>query len=454
MKKQAKDTTLEPFTRLWLEENQNNFNLEPVLVNAAQPSKKRFGHGIDTAMTFSKDFHLSYYLPDSQVKKCAREGYDFYVKENGLVKLLTYIQKSYEVLLKQIKHLSSVDLAKLSNKELFKEYHTYATVFNEAMGCVVLTQPYWLAGVEKKLHQELSRSKAVSIMPVLTRSANEFIFSKENSLFKKSFSELLKAENTKINKTLADKILFREKKISQQSRNAAIKKYRLSKSAVALASILRTVAEARLKMRFDWMKAVYYNELFLVELKRRYKIPKQTLRLYDIDEFEALIKNGKRVNLKILQKRSAGFAKVLKAEKITTYTGAAAVDLVARTTKQKSATALKGSIACEGKATGPVVVFSYRQSANHAAKIKAMKPGSILVTEMTRPNIISAIKKAAAIVTDEGGITSHAAIISRELHKPCVIGTKHATEVLKDGDIVNVDATTGIVSVVGRRTSK
>ena len=63
-------------------------------------------------------------------------------------------------------------------------------------------------------------------------------------------------------------------------------------------------------------------------------------------------------------------------------------------------------------------------------------------------NFIGAMEKAAAFVTDEGGITCHAAIIAREMKKPCIIGTKNATKVLKDGDIVEVDANTGIVKII------
>jgi len=64
---------------------------------------------------------------------------------------------------------------------------------------------------------------------------------------------------------------------------------------------------------------------------------------------------------------------------------------------------------------------------------------------MTNPNMMPLIRKAKAIITDEGGITCHAAIISRELNIPCIIGTKIATKVLKDGDRVEVDADKGIV---------
>lgn len=77
-----------------------------------------------------------------------------------------------------------------------------------------------------------------------------------------------------------------------------------------------------------------------------------------------------------------------------------------------------------------------------------LQQGEILVTSMTRPEFVPLMRKAAAIVTDEGGITSHAAIISREMKKPCIIGTKIATKVLKDGDMVEVDADKGIVRKV------
>jgi phosphohistidine swiveling domain-containing protein len=70
----------------------------------------------------------------------------------------------------------------------------------------------------------------------------------------------------------------------------------------------------------------------------------------------------------------------------------------------------------------------------------------ILVTGMTMPDFIHHMHKCAAIVTDEGSIACHAAILSRELKKPCIVGTKFATKMLKDGDIVEVDANTGIVT--------
>ena len=103
---------------------------------------------------------------------------------------------------------------------------------------------------------------------------------------------------------------------------------------------------------------------------------------------------------------------------------------------------LHGQTASLGQAKGKVKII------NSASDMKKMKTGDILVSIATNPDVVPAMKKAAAIVTEQGGVTSHAAIVSRELGTPCVIGTKIATKVLKDGDVVEVDADKGIVRKV------
>lgn len=100
---------------------------------------------------------------------------------------------------------------------------------------------------------------------------------------------------------------------------------------------------------------------------------------------------------------------------------------------------LRGLVAQGGKVQGSVVVIS------HIRKLKEVKDGDILVASMTAPEYVPAMKRAAAIVTDEGGITCHAAIVARELRKTCIVGTKIATKVFKDGDRVEVNANQGIV---------
>jgi phosphohistidine swiveling domain-containing protein len=102
----------------------------------------------------------------------------------------------------------------------------------------------------------------------------------------------------------------------------------------------------------------------------------------------------------------------------------------------------RGLTASVGKAIGRVKIL---KSVTEMSKIEQ---GDILVAVMTRPDYIPAMKKASAIVTDEGGITCHAAIVSRELKIPCIIGTKIATKVLKDGQMVEVNANHGWVKII------
>lgn len=103
---------------------------------------------------------------------------------------------------------------------------------------------------------------------------------------------------------------------------------------------------------------------------------------------------------------------------------------------------LTGLSASLGKVRGRVKVC---RSATEVGKVEK---NDILVAIMTRPDYIVGMKKASAIITNEGGITCHAAIVSRELGIPCIIGTKIATEVLKDNDLVEVDADKGIVTIL------
>jgi len=100
---------------------------------------------------------------------------------------------------------------------------------------------------------------------------------------------------------------------------------------------------------------------------------------------------------------------------------------------------LKGSAASVGAASGKVKIIK------KVKEIEKIKKGDVLVAEMTNPSYVPAMKRASAIITDRGGQTSHAAIVSRELAIPCVVGTSEATKVLRNGQKVTVDGENGLV---------
>jgi phosphohistidine swiveling domain-containing protein len=105
---------------------------------------------------------------------------------------------------------------------------------------------------------------------------------------------------------------------------------------------------------------------------------------------------------------------------------------------------LRGQVAMKGKATGRVARIDNR------GDLKNYSKGDIVVSINTSPDLMPALATCSAIVSEEGGIMCHAAIVSRELRVPCVIGVKGATAILKNGDLVEVDAGKGTVSLLSR----
>lgn len=108
----------------------------------------------------------------------------------------------------------------------------------------------------------------------------------------------------------------------------------------------------------------------------------------------------------------------------------------------KNTNTLKGQTAYPGTVTGIVRVIRKRADMQH------FQDGDIIVSVMTDPHYLPIMKQAKAFVTDEGGLLCHAAIVARELQKPCITGTKHATKLLKNGDLVEVNATIGTITIL------
>ncbi len=166
-----------------------------------------------------------------------------------------------------------------------------------------------------------------------------------------------------------------------------------------------------------------------------------------VQEIQKLLEEGIIPDLKHLKLRSANKALYFYHQgkmEITTDQTTIVDTFAALEGKNTGITELPGISACKGKARGIVKIIT------HSDHLKKINEGDIFVAKYTFPSFTPYMIKCAAIVTDEGGITSHAAIISREYNKPCVINTKRATSILKDGEIVEVDAEKGVVRIVKR----
>ncbi len=117
----------------------------------------------------------------------------------------------------------------------------------------------------------------------------------------------------------------------------------------------------------------------------------------------------------------------------------------------------QNEVLAKGIAASLGVAFGAVRLVHHPAEVAEVKEGEVLVAEMTNPSFVPAMKRASAIVTDTGGLTSHAAIVAREMGIPAVVGTGRATHILKDSQMVTVDGNSGLVykgkvSVITKKT--
>ena len=157
------------------------------------------------------------------------------------------------------------------------------------------------------------------------------------------------------------------------------------------------------------------------------------------EEVEQYFASGNLPSKKILEQRYHHAAVHVEGKKVNLFLGDEAQEMEDKIHGPIPNTVVCGQIAYSGEVTGKVrVILNPKQ-------FSRFDKGDILVTGMTRPDFLPFMEKAAAIVTDGGGMLSHAAITARELKKPCVIGTKSATRVFRDGEMVHVDAMKGEV---------
>lgn len=258
----------------------------------------------------------------------------------------------------------------------------------------------------------------------------------KNNYYLKRIKENIEDDNLDISKM---KVSCYEKKLSEKA------KFLLNWSR-EYAYILNISME-------QLYKAVYLARPLFAEVAKRLGIALDELSYLLIKEVTQALNEGeldKKLKNKI-KERKLGYIYYFVNHKSDVLTGedykkvkTEILDNIKKVDKKERETrkTIKGMIGNKGYVKGRVSVILDEN------KISRVKRGDILVCSMTCPTYVPAIEKAAAIITDEGGLLCHAAVISREFNKPCIIATKIATQVLKDGDFVEVDANKGIIKII------
>ncbi|MFA6466276.1 MAG: PEP-utilizing enzyme [Patescibacteria group bacterium] len=247
-------------------------------------------------------------------------------------------------------------------------------------------------------------------------------------------------QKVNVNKNL--KILESQIRNDRKLRFNFIKKLQLNTKEKKYFDIAADIIYLKSYRKDAWFYYCYLLEFFHKELAKRLNLSLQQVRMMTPDELNIAIRKGS-FDSNILNQRFIKSAYIFRGLKSKVYAGREAEKFLLSQNIEKEKVVkldmLKGTSAYPGHAR------SYVKIVNLPEEMHKMKQGDIMVARTTFPSLVPAMKKAAAIVTNDGGITCHAAIVARELKIPCVVGTKIATKILKDGDKVDVDAAKGIV---------
>ena len=179
------------------------------------------------------------------------------------------------------------------------------------------------------------------------------------------------------------------------------------------------------------------------EIGSRIGLDNKSIGLLTNDEIESHLEKSMDFDRQELENRKNAFFLIQNRDKIEIYSGQSASEKAKEHNlykKEENKRTLQGSTGSPGKIKGTAKIIYTNLD------LKKINEGDIMVAAMTRQDFVPHMRKSKAVITNEGGVTCHAAIIARELGIPCIVGTENATELLNDGDLIEVDATKGIIN--------
>jgi len=385
--------------------------------------------------------------------------------------------------------IEKLDLSNKKNSELWRlfeqqdDIHTHLYEWGWLSNATDMFHSSFTIDLQNYLSKKVKKN-VNEIFNVLTTPTEKSLAAIEDEKILK-IANLIKKNKGKVSNKINEKISKHHKQYSYikhlwLGRNGIYKRNHYLKIAVKLANDLVPPAEKnkqinrklsdlktkkqqlfkklKINQKYQYLFSVY-SGFMLTKVYRRYsqifwayqmkKLMSETAKRLELslDEIRYMlpseIKKGlieKKVDKKEIKKRLNLFLYyVEKGKELISTNKNHPILSQLKYNKIKEVQELKGQIACLGKASGKVKIV------NNTCDMNKIRKGDILVSIVTNPDLVPAMKKASAIITEQGGVTSHAAIVSRELNIPCIIGTKIATKVLKDGDKVEVDANKGMV---------
>jgi phosphohistidine swiveling domain-containing protein/nucleoside diphosphate kinase len=470
-----------------------DFNFSHIWTSAfANDMEKTVGCNYRKILCVYRGLNLKFYYGQNDSDNFAKNILDLIVKNSKFGKKInSEIRRHSDILKKYSEKITPNFLRKLSAKEFIKilndldEIHTTLYTWGWLPNAVDMFHSNFTNFLKAVLDKKLDPDEVNSALVVMTTSPEKSIIQQEHESFLRLVALKQKQASQKVfdhhfnnhlqkyfylkylwlglsgvydkkyylseiakfikSGEVAQQLLKKEQKIFQDTLKARvrlIKQLKLSQKEVALFDTYSEFAVTKLYRRDAQIYWSYKMGFVFDEYVRRFNVSIIEARFLRPQEIKQALTQGISNELrKELKTRVNLCVYYIEKGLDEIYYGSDAEKIVKSLEKVSNhqVDELKGQTACLGKVKGRVRVI------NIFADMKKMQKGDILVSIATNPDIVPAMKKAGAIVTEQGGITSHAAIVSRELGTPCIIGTKIATKVFKDGDLVEVDANKGIV---------
>lgn len=445
----------------------------PVGVEPVKPLFDYFGDSYSFTIFFVHERYMDWYWNDQEMTRL-RESFIKKVNEdsNFLTNWLDEWHKRIAKFNQIMNKIDETNLEKLSENDLFNLYKEWFEAYIQEYGLAIGIQDAFSMHADRFLiphfKKILPKDKFDEYYLALISSVDETFLSKEYKEraickdIKKHVKKWHWLRNNYARAIYLDEKFFLDNPADENEANRLsdelretiktkkelIKKLKLDQETKNLIKIAEVFAYMQDERKKYVLIASHYENLFLQETQRRTNIDRNSLDYTIFPEIKDILKG--KVDLDELEKRKEFSCVINDFDGYQVYSGKVAEEIFKKVFKKKSdeVNEFKGQVASKGKAKGIVKII------RTAHDLVNIHQGDILVTSMTRPEMVVAMKRAAAIVTDEGGITSHAAVVSRELDIPCVIGTKIATSVLKDGDFVEVDADKGIIKKIQPKYEK
>ncbi len=290
----------------------------------------------------------------------------------------------------------------------------------------------------KTSHSLNKVAKLYSFLPcydVIDKPWNYDYFKNELKVLLKRTASELKGELRNMN------LMWRQRK---DNFNSFLSKYDINESERDILRIAHDLVFIKDERDDYRRRGGYYGRRLFAEIGRRLKVDLRTVCYLTVRETEDFLFRDIKPSRELLKERQTAYLLLRKFGSPTVVTCGVQVKSIIKnehflSLDQSKVKEVTGGVGSVGMAKGSVVIVNTKHD------LRRVLPGSIMIAVATSPDYVPAMRLCKAIVTNEGGITSHAAIVCRELKMPCIAGTKVATKIFKDGDLVEVDATKGIV---------